>query len=190
MDIIQTQKKIDLLSHDAYAVKKALTQERKACKKARNYLNDVTVVQAKAQTIAQTIQQQVHARIAGVVTSCLHSVFTDDVYDFQIRFDRKRGKSEAVLILIKNGYVIENPTEEDSGGVVNVAAFVLRLACIVSTKPKLRKFIAMDEPFHYVSKRYRPAVRKMMQQLAEDFGFQFLLVTHEPEYMMGEVIQL
>lgn len=185
-----TQSKIDQLSHEVYAAEKSLKQERRACIKARTYLANIKAVQEKAQIIAQTIQQQAHARIAGVVTSCLHSVFTDDVYDFQIRFERKRGKSEASLVLIKNGHVIENPTEEDSGGVVNVAAFVLRLACIVSTKPRLRKFIAMDEPFHHVSKKYRPAVRSMIKQLAEDFGFQFLLVTHEPEYMTGKVIKL
>ena len=180
MNISDIQDKIEQLDHEAYAAKEALSKERKAYIKAQQHLANVTAVQAKVQTVAQAIQQEIHNRIADVVTSCLRSVFTDDTYDFKIRFDRKRGKTEAHLILIKNGNIIENPTEEDSGGVVNVAAFVLRLACIVSTKPKLRKFIAMDEPFHHVSERYRPAIRNMLQQLAEDFGFQFLFLLPLP----------
>lgn len=190
MDIDFIQDKIDTLDRNHTTAKESLKRERKACREAKAYLDDVQAVQEKAQSVAQAIQQQAHMQIAGVVTSCLHSVFTDDVYNFEIRFERKRGKSEASLVLIKNGNVIENPTEEDSGGVVNVAAFVLRLACITSTKPRLRKFIAMDEPFHHVSKKYRPAVKEMMLQLAKDFGFQFLLVTHEPEYITGKIVEL
>jgi energy-coupling factor transporter ATP-binding protein EcfA2 len=147
-------------------------------------------VWAKAQVVAQTIQQQAHAQIAGVVTSCLHSVFTDDVYDFEIRSKRKRGKAEAHLILIKNGEIIEKPTDEDSGGVLNIAAFVLRVACIAATKPRVRRFIAMDEPFHHVSKKYRPAVKEMIYQLAKNFNMQFIIITHEPEFMLGSIIEL
>ena len=190
MNLKSIQSRIDQLSQQSYAAEESLNRERIVYKKARRYLVDVNAVWSKAQAIAQTIQQQAHAQIAGVVTSCLHSVFTDDVYDFQIRFDRKRGKTEAHLLLVKNGEIIENPTDEDSGGVINVAAFVLRIACIVATKPRQRRFIVMDEPFHHVSKKYRPAVRDMLYQLAKDFGVQFLLVTHEPEFMIRKVIPL
>ena len=190
MNLESIQQKIDQLSQQAFSADEALVREQQAYRKAKSYLTDVNACWRKAQAVAQTIQQQAHAQIAGVVTKCLHSVFTEDTYDCQIRFDQKRGKTEAHLLLVKNGEVIENPTDEDSGGVINVAAFVLRIACIVATKPRQRRFIVMDEPFHHVSKKYRPAVRDMLYQLAKDFGVQFLLVTHEPEFMIGKVIEL
>ena len=190
MNLETIQYQIDQLNQQVFSAEESLKRERKAYKKAHRYLKDVNIIWSKAQVVAQTIQQQAHARIAGVVTSCLHSVFTDDVYDFQIKIVRKRGTTEANLILIKNGVAIEKPTDEDSGGVINVAAFVLRMACIIATKPKQRKLIVMDEPFHHVSKKYRPAVKNMIYKLAKDFGVQFLIVTHEPEFMIGKVVEL
>jgi ABC-type Mn2+/Zn2+ transport system ATPase subunit len=190
MNFETIQEQIDQLNKQAFSAKQALIQERKAYNKAKHYYLDVKAVWVKAQIIAKTIQQHAHAQIAGVVTSFLHMVFTDDVYDFEIRSQNKRGKAEAHLILIKNGKVIENPVDEDSGGVINVAAFVLRIACIAATKPRLRRFVAMDEPFHHVSKKYRPAVKNMILQLSKQFNVQFLISTHIKELMIGKVIEL
>ncbi|GAH03868.1 unnamed protein product [marine sediment metagenome] len=48
----------------------------------------------------------------------------------------------------------------------------------------------LDEPFRFVSKGYRPAVREMMKTLAEEAGCQFILVTHDPELCAGKVVEL
>ena len=132
-----------------------------------------------------------HKKIANVVSRCLETVFVgDDVYGFKIRFDRKRGRTEALLILTKNGHEVEDPLNADSGGVVDVAAFALRTSCIVLAKPNLRKFLAMDEPFKFVSAEYRSNVRMLLEGLSKDFKFQYLMVTHEPAYHVGKVIEL
>ena len=184
------QSKIEQAEQDYRLAKNILIKERKAFNKATAYLSDVQIVHTKVQEVSKTIQQQVHASLASVVTSCLHLVFTDDIYNFKIKFVSKRGRTEAYLVLVKNGHPVENPTEEDSGGVINVAAFALRIACIAATTPKLRKFVCLDEPFHHVSKRYRPAVRKVIEWLAKVFNMQFLIVTHESEYMIGRILEL
>jgi ABC-type sugar transport system ATPase subunit len=41
-----------------------------------------------------------------------------------------------------------------------------------------------------VSAHYRPAVRSMIQQLSKDFNVQFIIVTHEQQYMVGKVVRL
>lgn len=190
MDVSSIQRRIDTLQHEAEANRLRLRQEQDALRIAVRNLKDAKHVQAKAQAVAQAIQQQAHTRIAGVVTTCLHTVFGEDSYKFRINFVQKRGRTEAQLELMRDGNVIESPIEEDSGGVVQVAAFALRLACLVLSRPRLRRMLVMDEPFPHVSAQFRPAVRQMIKQLAEDFDVQFLIVTHEPQYMMGKVIHL
>jgi ABC-type molybdenum transport system ATPase subunit/photorepair protein PhrA len=80
--------------------------------------------------------------------------------------------------------------EEDSGGVVDVASFVLRLSCLMLSKPPLRRLIVLDEPFKFVSVEYRDNVRAMLEKLAKDFKIQFIMVTHIEELITGKVVRL
>lgn len=142
-----------------------------------------------AQQISQDIQEQAHARIARIVTRCLQVVF-DDPYTFEIKFERKRGKTEAVLAFMRNG-VAYNPTASTGGGVVNVAAFALRLAAIMLATPPSRRLLVLDEPFcHVHGKENRARVRAMVLQLAEEMGVQFLIATGIEDFVCGTVIEL
>lgn len=183
------QSRIQDLKREASAARERLRREQQALKEAQQILIDTEYVQAKTQALAQAIQQQAHTQIAGVVTLCLQAVF-GEAYAFRIRFERKRGKTEAQLLLIKEGQEIEDPINEDSGGVVSVAAFALRLACLVLAKPRLRRLLVLDEPFSQLSVEYRPAIRSMLLKLAKDFNIQFIIVTHQPEIICGKVVQL
>ena len=76
------------------------------------------------------------------------------------------------------------------GGVVDVAAFALRLSCIVLHKPVLRRIILLDEPFKFVSEQYRENIKTMLETLAKDFNVQFIMVTHIEELIIGNIIKL
>ncbi len=191
MNLIKTRKKVDALLLDLRVAKKTCKEEKRKLAEAKEYLGFIEEAQQAAQLVAKEIQQLAHKKIANVVSRCLETVFVgDDVYGFKIRFDRKRGRTEALLILTKNGHEVEDPLNADSGGVVDVAAFALRTSCIVLAKPNLRKFLAMDEPFKFVSAEYRSNVRMLLEGLSKDFKFQYLMVTHEPAYHVGKVIEL
>jgi len=191
MNLNEIRKNVDTLIGDLNAAKKRCKEEKRKLGKAKRNLTDIKEAQLITQQIAQTIQQQAHRRIAGVVSKGLETVFTgDDVYGFRIDFDRKRGKTEANLLLTKNGHDIDDPLNSDSGGVVDIAAFVLRLSCIILTKPKLRRFLVLDEPFKFVSEEFRENIRLLLEGLAKDFKFQFVMVTHIPELQTGKVISL
>jgi len=191
INLIQTRKKVnDLLSDLRTATQVCITENQKL-REAEDNLTYIEEARSIAQQIAQEIQQQAHQQIAGVVSSCLETVFDgDDIYGFKIRFDRKRGRTEAVLILTKNGYEVEDPLNADSGGVVDIAAFALRTSCIILAKPRLRKFLAMDEPFKFVSEEFRRNVRLLLEGMAKEFEFQYLMVTHINELKIGKVIEL
>jgi len=191
MDLIKTRKKVNSLLADYNTAKRICKEERKKLTEAEDRLTYIEEAQKAAQQVAQEVQQLAHQRIAGVVDRCLKTVFIgDDIYGFKIRFERKRRKTEAILILTKNEHEVIDPLNADSGGVVDVAAFALRTSCIVLAKPNLRRFLSLDEPFKFVSKEYRNNVRMLLEGLSRDFKFQYLMVTHIPEMQIGKVIEL
>jgi DNA repair exonuclease SbcCD ATPase subunit len=190
MNSTAIQSRIDRLQHESYAARKRLRDEREAYREAKQHLQDAEQARSIAQQVAQAVQQQAHAKIAGVVTTCLKSVFGEDSYEFKIKFIRKRNRTEAQLILVKDGEEITDPINEDSGGVLDIASFGLRLACLILHKPQLRKILVLDEPFRFVSKSYRGNVRQMLLKLAEDFHLQIIMVTHIEELMCGTIIRL
>jgi len=167
-----------------------LHNETKNLETTKQYLLDIKEAQQITQAVAQTLQQQAHSKISNVVTACLKMVFFDKNYEFQLKFERKRNRTEAKPILIKDGNEIQNPLDEDSGGVVDVAGFALQLSALMLTKPKVRDFMGLDEPFKYVSEEYRDNVRQMIEKLSEDFDIQFLVVTHQSELNCGKVVRL
>lgn len=144
--------------------------------------------QELAQVVAQGIQQQAHSMIARVVSKCLSAIF-DEPYVFQILFERKRNKTEARLVFERDGMEID-PITSSGGGVLDVAAFALRLAAVVLTKPRCRKIIIMDEPFRFVSQEYRFKIRQLLLDLAKEYDFQFIMVTHIRELVCGTNVDL
>jgi len=141
---------------------------------------------AVAMAVASMVQQSATAQVASVVTKCLQAVF-EDPYEFEIVFEQKRGKTEARLVFVRDGQTLD-PLGASGGGVVDVAAFALRLASLALSRPACRRLVVMDEPFRFVSKQYRPRLRDMLTALADEMGFQFVFVTHIPELAVGHVV--
>lgn len=155
-------------------------------------LENELVVLEEANTLiletAKDIQRRVHERISTVVSSCLKSVF-DDPYQFEIVFETKAGRTEAKIQFVRNEMGID-PLSSSGGGVVDVAAFALRIAAFSLRRPSLRKVLIFDEPFRFVSAEYRPRVKALIEKLSEEFGIQFIIVTHLAELRCGKVIDL
>lgn len=157
-------------------------------------LQDRTVeAQVLLQTVAEQIQNAVHKRIAGVVSKCLAFVF-DEPYEFSIVFEKKRGKTEAVLMFSRDGLELTDPLGEIGGGVVNVAAFALRLACLSLERPVKRRLLVLDEPFSGLrGERQRERMRTLLESLADEFGVQFVLNIDGavfPEFLLGKVVEV
>lgn len=181
-------RKVERIQEGIRAARKAIRVEKKELKKARRTLDHSVQAQGLIVSMAQQVQQQVHRRIASVVSSCLAAVF-EDPYEFKIHFEQKRGRTEARLTFLRDGLEV-NPIESSGGGAVDVAAFALRAACLVLHRPRLRKVLLLDEPFKFVSGEYQPAIRSMLEQLSEELGLQIIMVTHNKEYETGKIIKL
>ena len=144
--------------------------------------------QRHAQETAKAVQQLVHDRVASLVTRCLEAVF-DERYEFDIIFEEKRGRTEARLVLRRGGSEID-PMSSVGGGVVDVVAFALRLACLLLHRPPLRRLLVLDEPFKYVGAADRARVRQLLEELTAELGVQFFIVTHMDELRLGTVVDM
>ncbi len=166
----------------------ALVTARDAVNTAETAYQDADEAQQIVQAVAETIQEEAHDRIAGVVSRCLAAVF-DEPYEFKIQFERIRGRTEARLQFIRDGMAI-NPLDGSGGGVVDVAAFALRVSCLMLARPACRRVVILDEPFRFVSRSYRGRVRAMLEGLQKDLQIQMVMVTHIEEFHMGSVVDL
>lgn len=188
MDIKEHRTRVNSLLAD---LRLARGMEQQAAAEASQHFGALETSQnalAVVQAVAQTVQQRAHSKICAVVTRSLRCVFGEE-YEFKIDFVRKRGKTEAVLSVVKDGNEID-PMTGSGGGVVDVAAFALRCAALVMSKPRRRRVLLLDEPMKFVSENYRPAVRAMIESLAEELQVQFIIVTHDEALMMGKIVRI
>lgn len=170
------------------ASRTAARAARKAHKRATASLAAHTEAQAALQQIAQAVQEAAHGKLAAVVTRCLAAVFTDP-YEFAIRFERKRGRTEAKLVFVRDGEEVD-PLTEGGGGPVDVAAFALRVACLCMAKPARRRMLVLDEPFRNVHGLNRQRLKGLLHTLATELGMQFIIATNEVDLQTGKVVDL
>jgi len=171
------------------AARTAFVKARKVMVAAEDELDATQEAQQIIQVVAETVQEEAHDRISGVVSRCLATVFGEDAYEFKIRFERARGRTEARLVFVRDGMEV-NPVDASGGGVVDVAAFALRLGCLMLSRPARRRVVVLDEPFRFVSQEYREAVRSMLEGLSVDLGVQFVMVTHIEELATGHIVRI
>ena len=130
------------------------------------------------QTISLDCQQQCQRRIAHVVTRCLEAVFGESSMRFALLFEQKRGQTEVRGVLLDpEGHELD-PMNSCGGGVLDVAAFGLRLACMMLSRPRPSKVLVLDEPFCALSKNYQPKAAALLSELSLEFGLQIIMITH------------
>ncbi len=182
--------RLEALGVDYVHARRQAREEALSLHLAEQAVVDATAARDLIQAAAHAVQEEAHSRLALVVTRCLKAVFGDEAYSFKIRFDRKRGRTEAHLILERDGLELDDPLGQAGGGVIDVAALGLRLACLLTSIPRLRRLLVLDEPLKHLSAQYRPAAREMLEALVKELGMQILMVTHSSELRCGKVIEL
>lgn len=145
-----------------------------------------------AAEVSRSLQRMAHEGLSRVVAMCLRAVF-DDPYDFRVEFEERRGRTEAVMVFSRDGKDFRDPKEEVGGGVVDVAALALRVACITMSRPRMRRLLVLDEPFKNVrGSENKARLREMLLALSKDMGFQFVLnvdVEAYPEFALGKIVE-
>lgn len=137
--------------------------------------------------VAEKREAKFREGLEALVTQALRAVFDDDSYTFFIEQDVKRDQATARLMLERvdeNDELFRTPIKGyHGGGVIDIVAFVLNAIVLTLVKPRRRRTLWLDEPFPQVSKAHRPRVAEMLKWLHEETGLQFIIVTHEDEYI-------
>jgi len=131
------------------------------------------------QAAAKLTQEQLSYRVSELVTLALAQVF-DDPYELVLRFENKRGRTEAILLFKdSSGQEIE-PMEASGGGAWDVASFALRVALWSLEKPRSRATLILDEPFKFLhGEGPQRRVSEMLKDLSTRLHMQFIIVTQE-----------
>ena len=193
MKIHEIGEKVEELKSLQKQAKNNLERESNDLQKVQIELIHYEEAQVISQNIAKNIQQQVHEKISKIVTRCLATVF-EDPYEFAIRFDCKRGKTEARLVFLRDNIELDDPINQVGGGVIDVASLALRVACILLSRPKRRKLLVLDEPLKNVrGLQNRKNVRALLEALSKEMGMQIILnvdMDSYPEFVLGDVLEM
>lgn len=130
--------------------------------------------------VANHVQIDVAERISSIVTAALSATGFD--YEFKVQFVQRRGTTEADLLFVKDGEEL-HPLSCSGGGALDIASFALRIA-LWSLNKSSPVFI-LDEPFKFLSLDLQENAGNMLHALAERFGLQIIMVSHNERIIAG-----
>jgi len=122
-------------------------------------------------------QEQLQYHISDITSMALEAVF-DDPYELVVEFVQRRNKTECDLLFARDGQRVD-PISASGVGAIDVAAFALRIAAWSMQTPRKHNVIILDEPFRYLSVNYQAAASRMLKELSDRLGIQFIIITHE-----------
>lgn len=168
----------------------AARAESEALERYKQDAESAHKAQSVLQSVAAAVQSKAHEQITAVVNKCLATVVPEMGYTFRIDFVRRRGRTDAEMRFVRNGVRV-NPTESDSGGVTEIAAFGLRLACLMLARPERRRLLVLDEPFTFIhGRKYQRRVASLVESLADELDVQLLIVTGLEWLRLGNIIEV
>lgn len=158
-----------------------LVQQLEQLKKERSEKTTALENHQKARTIVQIVaeqtQKKIEYQISNLVSLALASVFPDP-YEFKLSFVQRRNKTECDLIFIKRGKESDDILFAGGGGVADIAAFALKIACW-SIK-KTRPFMLLDEPTKFLhNPDFQEKASLLFKRISEELKIQIILVTDQ-----------
>ncbi len=139
------------------------------------------IARAIIQKVASETQKQLEYHISELVSLAMSGIFPNP-YEFEVEFREHRGRTECQMNFKRNGQKVD-PLMGGGGGPLDVASFAL-IPTVWSLKPT-RNFLALDEPFKYLSRDLQPKASEMLKEISKRLGLQVLMVTHSPDLIEG-----
>jgi DNA repair exonuclease SbcCD ATPase subunit len=127
-------------------------------------------------SVGLSTQKQLQFHISDITSLALEAVFADP-YALQVEFVERRNKTECDLYFVRDGNQVD-PLSASGGGVVDVAAFALRIASWSMQHPHSRNTIIMDEPLRFLSADHQEKASQMIKEISKRLGIQFIVITH------------
>jgi DNA repair exonuclease SbcCD ATPase subunit len=174
----QYQEKLQQALGEKRRLENQLQKAREDLEQAEEDLQTIEKAQAFIQKIAQETQNQLSYRVEDIVQMGIDTCFPGD-FQFRLKFETKRGKTEASLDLIQEGWSID-PLASCGGGVSSIEAFGLRIASW--SLERTNNTIWLDEPFKDINGEHiRQAACEVLKQVSHQLGIQFIIITGDQE---------
>jgi DNA repair exonuclease SbcCD ATPase subunit len=179
MNITELRNKLERFKGQKAQVQKSL-QETKEVLTAKEDELDLTI-QAREilKQVGLKTQEQLQYHIGDITSLALGAIFEDDPYELKVSFVQRRNKTECDLLFVRNDNEIR-PIDSSGGGAVDVASFALRVASWSMKHPKTRNTIILDEPMRFLSEDRQEQASKIIKEISQKLGIQFIIITHEP----------
>lgn len=127
--------------------------------------------------VARETQQQIDSKITDVISLAL-SIIYDDNYEFMFDIKYRGGRTVVEPIFFRDGQGFP-PGKQTGCGPLDIATMTLRIA--IWSIIKLRPVIILDEPGKNLDSDAISRMEGLLQTLSNEFGLQFIIVTHEKE---------
>ncbi len=178
--LAEVKQSLDWLAHRREFLDNVRQAEQEGADAAAAAADDLTETLAVLRGLEVQYRERFQKNLSAIVSRAVSAVFGEEI---EVKLVAKTFRDVTSLDI----RIMQDGLETDifsarGGSLVQVVAFALRVL-MVASNPKLRNFIALDEPFAMVSAEYRPKVAELVVELAKNPGIQFLIITHEPELL-------
>ena len=116
-----------------------------------------------------------------LLNSAVTTIFFDRKYRIQFEVSEYRNSNCLSIYLIEtqeDGLEIKTDIKDNGFGIKTIIGFILQVYFILYHK--LSPIIFIDEGFSNLSLQYIPYLRCLLTSLKEEYGFIFVLVSHDP----------
>ena len=185
MTIREFRKKVENLKGRRDRVKSDLDAAREETECLEVEIKGTEEAQRIILYVARLTQRQLEYRVSAPVSAALAGVF-DDPYEFKLRFEVRRGQTEADLIFCRGESEYKDLSFSGGGGEVDVAAWGLQIAGW--SMGRSRPFLLADEPLRFLKSKNKVLERRgalMISELSHKLGLQVLMISHIPEQYEG-----
>lgn len=136
-------------------------------------------VVALLQAIQESWSQRFQQSVGQLISEGLSGVF-DEPLELLVEMGVS-GDLPTVEFQVRDGReLVTDVMNARGGGLVNVAAFLLKVLMLLAARPAQARLLVLDESFVNVAEGKLGNVTALLRRICEEGGFQIVLVSHRP----------
>lgn len=119
-----------------------------------------------------------------LLNSAVSTIFYDRDYRIEFEVSEYRNNNNLIIYLIEtleDGTEVKTDIQNNGFGVKTIVGFILQIYFILYHKQS--PVLIIDEGFSALSTQYIEHFRQLIQSLTKEYGFIFILVSHDERFM-------
>lgn len=133
--------------------------------------------------IIELISRQHIDHIEKLLDSAVKTIFYDKNYSIKLEISEFRNNNALNIYLIEttDEGEIKTDIKNNGFGIQGVVGFILQVYFILYHK--LSPILIMDEAMSTLSQQYIPYFKELVEALAKQYNFKFVLIAHDPRFI-------